>query len=77
MVKKYNSIMIKGLAEFLKSRKDKIVRPTRINVVRKTVGYSEYTQWDTTVSFDVIEAFDFDAFIEQIDEFEKSFDKAV
>lgn len=65
--------MIKGLAEFLRSRKNEITKTQRVNVVRKTVGYSEYTQWDTTVSFDEIEVVDFELLMQQIEEFEESF----
>lgn len=65
--------MIDGLAKFLRESKDKIMRKERVNVVRKTVGYSEYTQWDTTVSFDEIEVVDFDKLMVSIEEFEQSF----
>lgn len=64
---------MKGLAKFLEERRDHIVRKIRTNVVRKTVGYSEYTQWDTTVSYDEEETVDFDALMAQIAEFENSF----
>jgi len=67
--------MIKGLAAFLKSKREQITRKIRTNIVRETVGYSEYTQWDTTVSFDEVETVDFDALMEQIAEFEASFKK--
>lgn len=67
--------MIKGLAEFLRSRKDEITRTERVNVVRERVGYSEYTQWDTTVSFDEIEVVDFESLMQQIEEFEASFEE--
>jgi anaerobic ribonucleoside-triphosphate reductase len=66
-------ISIKGLANFLKERREKIVRKERTNVVYTTVGYSEYTQWHTTKSFDEVEVVDFDLLMEQIEEFEKSF----
>jgi len=65
--------MIRGLAEFLRERADLIKKKIRYNVVHKTVGYSEYTQWDTTVSFDELEVVDFDELMNQIEEFEKSF----
>lgn len=65
--------MIKGLAEFLRSRKDEIIRTERVNIVRERTGYSEYTQWDTTVSFDEIEVVDFDSLMQQIEEFEETF----
>jgi hypothetical protein len=61
------------LSEFLRSVKDKIVKKERINVVRGRTGYSEYTWWMTTVSFDEIETVDFDLLMEQIAEFEESF----
>lgn len=64
---------MKGLAKFLRDRKDQITRKMRTNVVRERVGYSEYTQWDTTVSFDEEEVVDFDKLMEQIEEFESSF----
>lgn len=67
--------MIEGLAEFLRTKKDEIVKKVRTNVVRKTVGYSEYTQWDTTVSFDEVETVDFDELMNKIAEFEASFKK--
>jgi hypothetical protein len=66
--------MIKGLAQFLKERKDEIMKKVRTNVQRKVVGYSEYTQWETTVSFDEIEVVDFDKLMTQIEAFEKSFE---
>lgn len=66
--------MIKGLAEFLRSRKDEITRTERVNVVRERIGYSEYTQWDTTVSFDEIEVVDFELLMQQIEDFEASFE---
>ena len=65
--------MIKGLAEFLRERKHLISRKERINVVHTQVGYSEYTQWQATVSYDEIEVVDFDALMEQIEDFENSF----
>ena len=64
------------LREFLKaivSKKDSIIKTERVNVVRKRVGYSEYTQWDTTVSFDTIQTIDFEALIDAIDEFSSTF----
>jgi hypothetical protein len=67
--------MIEGLSAFLKEKRDQIVKNVRTNVVRERVGYSEYTQWDTTVSFDEVETVDFDALMEQIAEFEASFRK--
>ena len=66
-------ISVKGLAKFLKERRELIVRKERTNIVRETVGYSEYTQWHTTVSFDEVEVVDFDLLMEQIEEFENSF----
>lgn len=65
--------MIQGLAQFLKDKRDEIVTKVRTNIVRETVGYSEYTQWDTTISFDEVETVDFDKLMEQIAEFEASF----
>jgi hypothetical protein len=67
--------MIKGLAQFLKDNRDEIVKKVRYNVVHKQVGYSEWTQWMTTVSFDEMEAVDFDVLMEKIEEFEQSFEK--
>lgn len=67
--------MIEGLSTFLKEKRDHIVKKVRTNVVRQPGGYGEYTQWDTTVSFDEVETVDFDALIEQIAEFEASFRK--
>lgn len=63
------------LTEYLREKRNEIVRKIRTNVVRKRVGYSEYTQWDTTVSFDEIEVFDFDELLNAIDEFERTFKK--
>lgn len=65
--------MIKGLADFLRERKDRIVKTERTNVVREKTGYSDMTWWFTTVSFDEVEVVDFDSLMEQIEEFEKSF----
>lgn len=65
--------MIPGLARFLADNKDKIVRTIKTNKVTKRVGYSEYTQWDETVSFDTEEVLDFGLLMEQIAEFEESF----
>jgi hypothetical protein len=64
------------LREFLKfivERKDRIIKTERTNVVRKRVGYSEYTQWDTTVSYDTIQTVDFEALIDAIDDFSETF----
>lgn len=68
--------MIEGLASFLREQKEAIVKKVRTNVVRERVGYSEYTQWDTTVSFDEVEVVDFDELMAKIEEFENSFKKA-
>lgn len=65
----------KTLSEHLKANKDKITRTIRTNIVREEVGYSEYTRWDTTVSFDEEEIIDFDLLMDQIAEFEASFKK--
>ncbi len=67
--------MIEGLSSFLKERRDLIVKKIRTNVVREQTGYSEYTQWMTTVSYDEEETVDFDVLMEQIAEFEESFKK--
>lgn len=63
------------LSEFLRSKKEEIVKKYRLNVVRKRVGYSEVTNWMTTISFDEVEIVDFDQLMEQIEEFENSFKK--
>lgn len=65
--------MIPGLARFLADNKDKIVRTIKTNKVIRRVDYSEYTQWDETVSFDTEEVLDFGLLMEQIAEFEESF----
>lgn len=65
--------MIKNLSDFLIERKDKIVNKIRTNIERRKTGYSEYTWWYTTVSFDEIEVVDFDKLMQQIAEFEESF----
>lgn len=67
--------MIPGLTDFLREQRDAIVKKVRTNIVRERVGYSEYTQWDTTVSFDEIEVFDFDELLAKIDEFSATFPK--
>lgn len=67
--------MVKGLAEYLRDRKDDIVVKVRTNIVRQMTGYSEYTQWETTVSFDEIETVDFDKLMDEIEKFEQSFNK--
>ena len=66
-------MIIRGLADFLRRRRDLITKTVRYNVVHTTTGYSEWTQWQTTKSFDEIETVDFDALMEQIEEFEKQF----
>ncbi len=63
------------LSEFLRSKKKEIVKKYRMNVVRKQVGYSEVTNWMTTISFDEVEIVDFDQLMKQIKEFENSFKK--
>lgn len=65
--------MIEGLANFLREKKSDIMSKIRYNVVRKRAGYSEYTGWDTTGSFDEIEVVDFDKSMDSIEEFEQSF----
>ncbi len=45
---------LQKLARHLKANKERIVKKERVNIKRETVGYSEYTQWDTTISFDEI-----------------------
>lgn len=64
-----------GLGKFLKDKRDTITRKIRINVVREEVGYSEYTRWMETKSFDEEEVVDFDELMLAIEEFEKSFKK--
>ena len=63
------------LSEFLRSKKKEIVKKYPMNVVRKQVGYSEVTNWMTTISFDEVEIVDFDQLMKQIKEFENSFKK--
>jgi len=60
-----------GLAKFLRENRDKIVKKEKFNIVREEVGYSEYTRWMTTVSFDEIEVIDFDLLMTEIEKFEK------
>jgi hypothetical protein len=67
--------MFKQFAEFLRSNRDSCFKTIRTNVVRKRVGYSDYTCWDETVSFDELEVVDFDSLIKQIDQFSQSFNK--
>ena len=66
---------MQGLSKFLRERKEQIMKTVRTNIIRKKTGYSEYTWWYTTVSFDEIEVVDFDALMKQIEEFEASFKK--
>ena len=66
--------MFKEFAEFLRDNRDKIVKKVRTNVVRELRGYSEYTNWMETISYDEVEVFDFDALLEQMDEFSKTFE---
>lgn len=61
------------LSEFLKNARDSIVKKVRYNEKFKRVGYSEYTQWDTCVSFDEMEVVDFDELMLKIEEFENEF----
>ncbi len=65
--------MITGLTNFLREKKDAIVKKVRYNVVHQECGYSEYTRWMETVSFDEMETVDFEALLEAIDEFEQTF----
>lgn len=65
--------MVKELAQYLKDNKDRIVKTVRTNVVREKTGYSEYTWWMTTVSFDEVETIDFDRLMQEIIEFEQEF----
>lgn len=67
--------MMIDLVKYLKTKRKDIVDKVRINVVRGTVGYSDDTQWDTTISFDEIEVVDFEKLMQQIAEFEESFKK--
>lgn len=67
--------MLSQLIAFLRESRSSLSRKQRINVVRERAGYSDITWWDTTVSFDEIEVFDFDALLEKIDEFSKTFDQ--
>ena len=43
--------LFRELVGHLNQFKYRIIKKERTNIVRKRVGYSEYTQWDTTVSF--------------------------
>ena len=67
--------MFKQFAEFLRLNRDSCLKTIRTNVVRERRGYSEYTGWEETVSFDELGVFDFDALLEQIDQFSQSFNK--
>jgi hypothetical protein len=62
-----------GLVEHLRNNVDEFIKKKRINVVRKRVGYSEWTNWDTTVSFDEIQTVDYEELLVQIDDFAKTF----
>lgn len=62
-----------SLVEFLKSKRDQIVKTVRYNVKREKVGYGEYTCWETTISFDEMETVDFDELLKCMEEFERSF----
>lgn len=63
------------LVEFLKEQKDSIIKKVRVNVKREERGYSEWTRWMETVSFDEVETIDFDALMGAMEEFENSFKK--
>lgn len=67
--------MIGPLVKFLSERKERFIKKIRTNIVRERTGYSEYTWWMTTVSFDEVETVDFEALMLQIAEFEESFKK--
>lgn len=67
---------LKQFLKFMVERKDDIIKTERTNIVRKRVGYSEYTQWDTTVSYDTIQTVDFKALLEAIDEFSSTFEES-
>lgn len=64
---------LKDFLKFMVDKKDEFVKKERVNVVHKRVGYSEFTYWDTTVSFDTVQTVDFDALLEAIDEFSSTF----
>lgn len=64
---------LRDFLQFIVDRKDRIIKKERTNIVRKRVGYSEYTQWDTTVSYDTIQTVDFDELLDAIDDFSQSF----
>lgn len=61
------------LAEYLRSVKDNIMTTVRTNIEREKTGYSEYTWWYTTVSFDEVPVIDFDKLMNEIEKFENSF----
>lgn len=61
------------LSEYLRSVKDNIMTTVRTNIEREKTGYSEYTWWYTTVSFDEVPIIDFDKLMEEIEKFENSF----
>lgn len=65
--------LLVGLVSHLKEHSGSFVKKVQTNIVRKRVGYSEYTQWDTTVSFDEVETVDMEALLEEIDNFAQSF----
>lgn len=67
--------VLQGLLVHLAEHRSDIVKKVRYNERYERTGYSEYTQWDTLVSFDEIEVVDFDALLQQIDEFSKQFDQ--
>ena len=61
------------LSEYLRSVKDNIMTTVRTNVQREKTGYSEYTWWYTTVSFDEVPVIDFEKLMNEIEKFENSF----
>jgi len=64
---------LRDFLQFIVDRKDRIIKKERTNIVRKRVGYSEYTQWDTTVSYDTIQTVDFEELLDAIDDFSQTF----
>jgi len=47
--------------------KDNIMTTVRTNVQREKTGYSEYTWWYTTVSFDEVPVIDFEKLMNEIE----------
>ena len=62
-----------GLIQHLKEHQDSFVVKKRVNEVKTKRGYSDYTWWWQTKSFDEVQEIDFSKLLDEIDEFAQSF----